>query len=427
MLFHPPAPTGSEVAFENAVKVGDQVNIFLFTSTLPKVRCLTIRNTGLSSAFTFSPHCTLLWNTTCSYDYSLHMEGQVSTSFQSITKQKRLRPTFVAYLHAVAVPVKEGSQESVYSYYVSKFSRWIPPPRKATSLLQSFNFTQDSNSTSSPAPPEVNQTLLFALPRKVSIGVVVDERRYASASLPPDHQHFLQRTQVSSSASPIPASSQSKDAWQEHPTSTKPIGTSKYVPIIFHQNFWLTSDQYAPMSSSSMLSDAGWKQEKGVNRNTSLQEEGHNVTIQIDVSALSLGFCRLYWQLEVAIAQMKQFGFTEKDIDEIRLIFQRNHPQVLLLIFVISAIHLLVDFLAFKNDISHWKVILSLYLFFSFSSFSFSFFSLSCSRSLFLFLFLSLCLSLSLLSLSLSPSLLSGLYLLSLLSLPLHVGLNICY
>merc|ERR1712141_9283 len=46
---------------------------------------------------------------------------------------------------------------------------------------------------------------------------------------------------------------------------------------------------------------------------------------------------------------------TEKDTDEVKGIFADTNLVLLLVTFAVSAVHLLFDFLAFKNDISFWR------------------------------------------------------------------------
>ena len=45
----------------------------------------------------------------------------------------------------------------------------------------------------------------------------------------------------------------------------------------------------------------------------------------------------------------------DKDTDEVKGIFADTNMVLLLVTFGVSAIHLLFDFLAFKNDISFWR------------------------------------------------------------------------
>uniref|UniRef100_T1ITR1 Lipid scramblase CLPTM1L n=1 Tax=Strigamia maritima TaxID=126957 RepID=T1ITR1_STRMM len=69
----------------------------------------------------------------------------------------------------------------------------------------------------------------------------------------------------------------------------------------------------------------------------------------------SFGMLRLLVQLQGAMTTMKNLGFEEKDIDEVKGIFTDTNLYLLCATFVIAAFHLMFDFLAFKNDIAFWK------------------------------------------------------------------------
>lgn len=59
--------------------------------------------------------------------------------------------------------------------------------------------------------------------------------------------------------------------------------------------------------------------------------------------------------MQDAVYSLQQFGFSEKDADEVKGIFVDTNLYFLALTFFVAAFHLLFDFLAFKNDISFWK------------------------------------------------------------------------
>lgn len=53
-----------------------------------------------------------------------------------------------------------------------------------------------------------------------------------------------------------------------------------------------------------------------------------------------------------------QIGITEQDLDDVKHMFSDMSIKVLGLTYLISMLHMLFDFLAFKNDIGFFKVIL---------------------------------------------------------------------
>ena len=56
-----------------------------------------------------------------------------------------------------------------------------------------------------------------------------------------------------------------------------------------------------------------------------------------------------------AIEQMGSLGFRDKDTDEIKTLITDTDFKLLLLTMAVSCLHLIFDYLAFKNDISHWR------------------------------------------------------------------------
>ncbi|XP_029518869.1 lipid scramblase CLPTM1L [Oncorhynchus nerka] len=77
--------------------------------------------------------------------------------------------------------------------------------------------------------------------------------------------------------------------------------------------------------------------------------------LTISYDTISLGKLRFWIHMQDAVYSLQQFGFTEKDADEIKGIFVDTNLYLLALTFFVAAFHLLFDFLAFKHDISFWK------------------------------------------------------------------------
>ena len=79
-------------------------------------------------------------------------------------------------------------------------------------------------------------------------------------------------------------------------------------------------------------------------------------TVNIVYKAKSTGTFRFMKTMAHNFNNMKQqFGFQEKDIDELKSLLSDTSIQMLLLTFFVSTFHLLFDILAFKADIQHWK------------------------------------------------------------------------
>ncbi|XP_051519075.1 lipid scramblase CLPTM1L [Myxocyprinus asiaticus] len=94
------------------------------------------------------------------------------------------------------------------------------------------------------------------------------------------------------------------------------------------------------------------------NRVKDLMEINSSTTelpLTISYDSISLGKLRFWIHMQDAVYSLQQFGFTEKDADEIKGIFVDTNLYFLALTFFVAAFHLLFDFLAFKNDISFWK------------------------------------------------------------------------
>ena len=79
------------------------------------------------------------------------------------------------------------------------------------------------------------------------------------------------------------------------------------------------------------------------------------VKFEFEYSPISFGKLRLFSQFSQALGGLHGLGFTEKDTDEVKGIFADTNLVLLLVTFAVSAVHLLFDFLAFKNDISFWS------------------------------------------------------------------------
>ncbi|XP_033210206.1 cleft lip and palate transmembrane protein 1-like protein [Belonocnema kinseyi] len=81
--------------------------------------------------------------------------------------------------------------------------------------------------------------------------------------------------------------------------------------------------------------------------------ESSNVTVSY--SPISVGKLRLVLHVQAAMQGMKGFSFSDKDVDEVKGILADTNLYLLAGTVFIAAMHLLFDFLAFKNDVSFWR------------------------------------------------------------------------
>jgi hypothetical protein len=70
---------------------------------------------------------------------------------------------------------------------------------------------------------------------------------------------------------------------------------------------------------------------------------------------ISLGKLRLLINMQMTLQQFVAYGFTPKDLDELKGIFSDTNFYFLALTIAVATVHLLLDFLSFKNDVSFWR------------------------------------------------------------------------
>ncbi|KAK2191460.1 hypothetical protein NP493_53g18005 [Ridgeia piscesae] len=86
-----------------------------------------------------------------------------------------------------------------------------------------------------------------------------------------------------------------------------------------------------------------------------INESCKEMPLTIRYYPISIGKLRLWSQMQQSLKLLQQFGFTEKDTDEVKGIFSDTNLYLLMMTFMVAAFHMLFDILAFKNDISYWK------------------------------------------------------------------------
>ncbi|XP_062254431.1 lipid scramblase CLPTM1L-like [Platichthys flesus] len=80
-----------------------------------------------------------------------------------------------------------------------------------------------------------------------------------------------------------------------------------------------------------------------------------HLPLTVSYEGISLRGFRFWVHLQDVVYSLRQFGFTEENIDEIKETLLGSNLYLLVLTALITALQLICEFLALKNDISSWR------------------------------------------------------------------------
>lgn len=83
--------------------------------------------------------------------------------------------------------------------------------------------------------------------------------------------------------------------------------------------------------------------------------ETPNPFLNITINPVSLFWARGFAQIAESLSHMNGMGINEHDLDDLKLFFSKQRLHVLVLTYVISMLHMVFDFLAFKNDVGFYR------------------------------------------------------------------------
>ncbi|XP_065484465.1 lipid scramblase CLPTM1L [Caloenas nicobarica] len=220
----------------------------------------------------------------------------------SVPKKTRNNGTLYAYIflhHAGILPWHDGKQVHI----VSPLTTYMVPKPEEINLLTGESATQQIEAE--------KQTSALDEPvshwrSRLTLNVMVEDFVFDGSSLPADVHRYMKMVQLGK--------------------------TVHYLPILF-------IDQLSNRVKDLMV----------INRSTT------ELPLTVSYDKISLGKLRFWIHMQDAVYSLQQFGFSEKDADEVKGIFVDTNLYFLALTFFVAAFHLLFDFLAFKNDISFWK------------------------------------------------------------------------
>ncbi|RCV33756.1 hypothetical protein SEVIR_7G115500v4 [Setaria viridis] len=109
--------------------------------------------------------------------------------------------------------------------------------------------------------------------------------------------------------------------------------TGNYYPTVFFNEFWLLRDKLI-----------------------ALNETVEELPLNLEVGPMSMTKWQLFLQIEQSFQVHRSYGsMLEGEADELKRVFLEGNPYLLGLTMVVSLLHSLFDFLAFKNDIQFWN------------------------------------------------------------------------
>ena len=112
------------------------------------------------------------------------------------------------------------------------------------------------------------------------------------------------------------------------------LKTGLYEPIVFVNDFWLLKDKYFQINATSVDS----------------------TIVRFRFGMISTLYWQVLSQMEQSFQMQEGFGtMNAGESDEVKRIFIEGNPYLLALTMVVSLLHTIFDFFAFKSDIGFWN------------------------------------------------------------------------
>ncbi|PON84002.1 Cleft lip and palate transmembrane [Trema orientale] len=109
--------------------------------------------------------------------------------------------------------------------------------------------------------------------------------------------------------------------------------SGNYFPTVYFNEFWLLRDKLIP-----------------------LNETVTELPLNLEVGPISMTKWQLFLQIDQSFQIHRSYGsMIEGEADELKRVFLEGNPYLLAITMVVSLLHSVFDFLAFKNDIQFWN------------------------------------------------------------------------
>eukprot|EP00268_Persea_americana_P067538 TRINITY_DN930_c0_g1_i1.p1 TRINITY_DN930_c0_g1~~TRINITY_DN930_c0_g1_i1.p1 ORF type:complete len:593 (+),score=110.97 TRINITY_DN930_c0_g1_i1:118-1896(+) len=140
----------------------------------------------------------------------------------------------------------------------------------------------------------------------ITINLVDDFTRYPRNAIPPNIAPYL---------------------------NVEPTSGNYYYPTIFFNEFWLLRDKLIPLNNTVTA-----------------------LSLNLELGSISMTKWQLFQQIDQSFQIHRSYGsMLEGEADELKRVFLEGNPYLLVITMVVSLLHSVFDFLAFKNDIQFWN------------------------------------------------------------------------
>jgi len=186
-------------------------------------------------------------------------------------------------------------------YANHQMNKYLFHKQKVTKNLISGEY---ANPVAQPDIKTTGEILSFWKPN-ISLHLIDDQTKYARGSIPPQFESYMQIDNE----------------------------LSGYFPVLYFDEFWLLKEHLIIIN-----------------------ETLDTLPLSITYSPLSLMRWQFMLQMDQSFQMQQSMGTAvEEDSDEFKRMLVETNPYLLGLTMVVTILHSVFDFLAFKNDISFWK------------------------------------------------------------------------
>lgn len=239
------------------------------------------------------------------WDYSNFSISEVVEKTFNVSIPKTTRNNGSLYVHALLYQRGQNPKDSYVSHYASPLTTLALPQAVYVNLLGGSD--EDTDAVKKKSEPEASST--DKKPHThwrplLTVNVLRDSTTLHRHQIP---QEFYRNLQVA------------------------PDG-KHYFPVVYIDEMGFRLSDIMPVNESSTV-----------------------LPLTIKYAPIALWKLRMWIGFAQSLQTLKQYGFTEKDMDEVKGILVDTNAYLLMLTFVVSVFHLLFDFLAFKNDVMYWR------------------------------------------------------------------------